>query len=458
MQIERLKVSDLKPADYNPRKKLKPGDKEFEKLKKSIQEFGYVEPIILNRRTNTVVGGHQRLEVMKHLGYEEVDCVIVDLDEQREKALNIALNKISGEWDTELLTDLLKELDEKGIASLTGFETEELDQLFAGTEYNVSEDNYDVREALEEIGNKPYTQNGDIWHIKQHKVLCGDSTKLDEVERLFEDDEQASLIVTDPPYNIDYGNSEQDRAKARGKVMENRSILNDNMDDESFYKFLLSFYETAYGVIKGGGAIYVFHSTKESVNFIQAMKDAGFKVSQTLVWVKDHFTLGRNDYQWQHEPILYGWKVEEGKPHYFIHDRTLATTIETTKDITKLKKEELLDLLQKILENYPSDIIRDNKPLRNTEHPTMKPVTLCGKLVRNSSREREIVFDAFGGSGSTLMACEQLNRKSYNVELSENYCDVIVKRFIKAFGDNDIYLERNGTKIPVKDTKLCENS
>ena len=457
MKIEKLKVEQLKPADYNPRKKLKPGDKEFEKLKKSIEEFGYVEPIILNRRTNTVVGGHQRLEVMKHLGYTEVDCVIVDLDEQKEKALNIALNKISGEWDNDLLTDLLKELDQGGIVSLTGFETEELDELFAGTEYNVSEDNFDVGEALEEIDNKPFTQSGDIWHIKQHKLLCGDSTKLEDIERLFVENEQASLIVTDPPYNIDYGNSEQDRARARGRVMENRSILNDNMDDESFYKFLFKFYETAYAITKGGGAIYVFHSTKESVNFIEAMKDAGFKVSQTLVWAKDHFTLGRNDYQWQHEPILYGWKVVDGKPHYFIHDRTLSTVIETSKDISKLKKEELVDLLNKILENYPSDIIKDAKPLRNVEHPTMKPITLCGKLIRNSSREREIVFDAFAGSGSTLMACEQLNRKSYNSELSENYCDVIVKRFVKAFGSDDIYLERDGKIVELKDTKLFEN-
>lgn len=456
MQIEKKDINSLKPADYNPRKKLKPGDKEFEKLKQSIQEFGYVEPIILNKRTNTVVGGHQRLEVMKHLGYDQVDCVIVDLDEQKEKALNIALNKISGEWDTELLTDLLKELDQNGIVSLTGFESEELDDLFAGTEYNVSEDNFDVQEALEETEKKPFTQNGDIWHIKGHKLLCGDSTKLEEVERLFIDNEQASLVVTDPPYNIDYGNSEQDRAKARGKIIENRSILNDNMDDESFYKFLFNFYETSYSITKGGGAIYVFHSTKESVNFIEAMKDAGYKVSQTLVWVKDHFTLGRNDYQWQHEPILYGWKVEDGKPHYFIHDRTLATVIENTKDLTKLKKEELVDLLNKILENYPSDVVRDAKPLRNVEHPTMKPITLCGKLIRNSSREREIVFDAFAGSGSTLMACEQLNRKSYNTELSENYCDVIIKRFVKAFGDADIYLERDGKMIDIKDTKFIE--
>ena len=456
MQIKKIKVEELKPAQYNPRKKLKPGDKEFEKLKKSIEEFGYVEPIILNTRTNTVVGGHQRLEVMKHLGYTEVDCVIVDLDEKKEKALNIALNKISGEWDNELLTDLLKELDQDGMASLTGFETSELDELFAGTEYNVSEDNFDVTEALEEIDNKPYTQSGDIWHIGKHKLLCGDSTDLNVVERLFQDNEQASLIVTDPPYNIDYGNSEQDRAKARGKIMENRSILNDNMDDESFYKFLFKFYETAYAIVKGGGAIYVFHSTKESVNFIEAMKDAGFKVSQTLVWAKDHFTLGRNDYQWQHEPILYGWKVEDGKPHYFIHDRTMSTVIEEPRDISKMKKEELVDLLNKILENYPSDIVRDAKPLRNAEHPTMKPITLCGKLIRNSSREREIVFDAFAGSGSTLMACEQLNRISYNTELSENYCDVIVKRFVKAFGDSEIYLERDGKEILFKDTKLFE--
>jgi len=456
MQIERVRVEKLKPADYNPRKKLKPGDKEFEKLKKSIEEFGYVEPIILNKRTDTVVGGHQRLEVMKHLGYEEVDCVIVDLDIQKEKALNIALNKISGEWDNDLLTELLKELDQDGMATLTGFETAELDELFAGTEYNVSEDNFDVDEAIEEIANKPYTQNGDIWYLKNHKLLCGDSTKLEDVEKLFDKDEQASLIVTDPPYNIDYGNSEQDRAKARGKTIENRSILNDNMDDESFYKFLFKFYETAYAITKGGGVIYVFHSTKESVNFIEAMKDAGYKVSQTLVWAKDHFTLGRNDYQWQHEPILYGWKVEDGKPHYFIHDRTLSTIIDTTKDIDKMKKEELVEMLKAILENYPSDIIQDNKPLRNAEHPTMKPITLCGKLIRNSSREREIIFDAFAGSGSTMMACEQLNRKSYNTELSENYCDVIVKRFVKAFGNDEIYLERDGKIIEFKDTKLFE--
>lgn len=454
MIIEKKQIDDLKPADYNPRIELKPGDKEFEKLKNSIQEFGYVEPIIWNKTTGNVVGGHQRLGVLKHLGLNEVDCVVIEIDEKKEKALNIALNKISGDWDNDKLTDLLKELDNDGLSSLTGFDLKELDDLFAGTSYEVKEDNFDTETEVQEI-QTPYTKQGDIWHIKDHKLLCGDSTKLDDVIRLF-GEKQADLIVTDPPYNIDYGNSEFDRAKARGKeVKEARTILNDNMDDENFYSFLLAFYKAAYQVSKGGGVIYVFHSTKESVNFITAMKYAGYKISQTLVWAKDHFTLGRNDYQWQHEPILYGWKVQDGKPHYFIHDRTQSALLDDRKDLSSLKKDELVKLLEDILEHNQSDIINDNKPMRNAEHPTMKPITLCGKLINNSSREKEIVYDAFAGSGSTLMASEQLHRISYNIELDEKYCDVIIKRFVKSFGDENIYLERDGKEIPFSETKLA---
>lgn len=456
MQIERKQISELKPAVYNPRKQLQPGDKEFEKLKNSIIEFGYVEPIIWNKRTGNVVGGHQRLEVMKHLGETKVDCVIVDLDEQKEKTLNIALNKISGEWDTNKLTDLLKELDGDGLSALTGFDIKELDELFAGTVYDVKEDNFDAEKEIQDIPT-PFTKQGDIWHIKNHKVMCGDSTKLEDGIKLF-GDKFADLIVTDPPYNIDYGNSELDRAKATGKeVQQVRNILNDNMDDENFYTFLLNFYKTAYQLTKGGGVIYVFHSTKESVNFISAMKNAGYKVSQTLIWAKDHFTLGRNDYQWQHEPILYGWRVEDGKPHYFIHDRSQANIFDDRHDFSKLKKEELIKLLDDIIANSPSDIINDNKPLRNAEHPTMKPITLCGKLINNSSREKEIVYDGFAGSGSTLMAAEQLNRISYNMELDEKYCDVIVKRFVRSFGDKHIFLERDGKTIYFGETTLAKN-
>lgn len=457
MEIKKKKVEDLKPASYNPRKQLKPGDREFEKLKNSILEFGYVEPVIFNKRTGLIVGGHQRLEVMKHLGYTEVDCVIIDIDEKKEKALNIALNKISGEWDTALLTDLLKELDGDGLASLTGFDLNELDDLFANSVYEVKEDNFDTETEMEQI-KEPFTKQGDIWQIKNHRLICGDCTDLENAIKLF-GDKFADLIVTDPPYNIDYGAAEVDRAKASGKIQEDRSILNDNMDDENFYQFLLNFYKTAYQVAKGGCPIYVFHSTKESVNFITALKNAGFKLSQTLIWAKDRFTLGRSDYQWQFEPILYGWKVEDGKPHYFIHDRTQSSLFDDKRDFSKLKKEELLKLVQDIFDQVPTDIIHDNKPLKNKEHPTMKPITLIAKLVQNSSREREIVFDAFAGSGSTLMACEQLNRVSYNSELDEKYCDVIVKRFVKSFGTNGISLIRNGKEISIENTPLIhENS
>ena len=453
MQFRKFRVDELRPADYNPRKELKPGDPEFEKLKRSIQEFGYVEPILVNTRNNTVVGGHQRLSVLKHLGVTEVDCVIVDIDEQKEKALNIALNKISGAWDDDKLTALLKQLDLSGYdTALTGFDLKELDVLFSGTVYDVKEDNFDTENELAKIG-KPFTQSGDLWHLGRHRLLCGDSTAESDVNKLFAG-QQADLVVTDPPYNIDYASAEQDRCEYKGIERAERPILNDNMSDESFYQFLLNFYKATYSKIKGGGVVYIFHSTKESVNFINAMKKAGFKVSQTLIWAKDHFTLGRSDYQWQFEPILYGWREQSGKPHFFIHDRTQSSVLEDKADWSKKKKEELLKILDRITENFPTDVIRDAKPMRNAEHPTMKPITLCAKLVRNSSREKEIVYDAFAGSGSTLMACEQMNRTSYNMELAENYCDVIVRRFAKMFGSDSIYLERDGTKKPLKQTKL----
>src|SRR5574344_470949 len=217
MNITKKRIDDLHPASYNPRIQLKPGDKEFEKLKNSILEFGYVEPIIWNKKTGNIVGGHQRLEAMKHLGETEVDCVVIDINEKKEKALNIALNKISGEWDTGKLTGLLKELDGDGLSALTGFDMKELDDLFSGSVYDVKEDDFDTEQEVEHIAT-PFTKQGDIWHIKNHKVLCGDSTKLDDVIKLF-GDKHADLIVTDPPYNIDYGNAESDRAKARSEEL-----------------------------------------------------------------------------------------------------------------------------------------------------------------------------------------------------------------------------------------------
>lgn len=329
MNIEKLSADLLKAAPYNPRKDLQPGDPEFEKLKRSIDEFGYVEPVIWNKRTGNVVGGHQRLKVLKYLGHTEVDCVVVDLDEQKEKALNVALNKISGSWDDALLTSLLKDLSESGYdATLTGFDTAEIADLFgSGSMANVHEDEFDADKEMDAV-EKPYTQPGDIWQLGRHRLICGDSTDAESIRRLM-DGRLADIMVTDPPYNVNYQGSVdyKDKGGHRNNSRKLSEIANDNMTDENFYSFLLAFYTAAYEFMRGGAALYVFHSTKETVNFTNAMKAAKFKVAQTLVWLKNHFTLGRQDYQWIHEPILYGWKEQDGCPHYFIDDRTNQTVL-----------------------------------------------------------------------------------------------------------------------------------
>lgn len=436
MNIEKKPVAELKAADYNPRKDLKPGDPEYEKLKRSIQEFGYVEPVIWNKRTGIVVGGHQRLKVMKDLGFEEVDCVVVDLDEKQEKALNVALNKISGEWDDTLLANLLKDLDRSGYdVTLTGFDLAEAQELFgSGSMENVHEDDFDADSAAEEV-SEPKTKNGDLWLFGKHRLLCGDCTHKEDVNKVL-DGKYANVMVTDPPYNIDYGST----LNGAG-----RDIANDNMSDDDFYKFLVAFYQAAESGLKKGAPVYVFHSTKETVNFTRALQAAGFKYAQTLIWYKNHFTLGRQDYQWIHEPILYGWK--EGAGHYFIDDRTLATVFEAEREnIKKMSKQELVELVEKILDT-PTTIIKDNKPVRSPDHPTMKPITLCAKLIYNSSHEEDTVFEPFGGSGSTLIAADQLNRKCCAIELEPKYCDVIVRRYKEAHPDAEVRHIRDGVEI-----------
>jgi len=436
MVIEKKPVEELKAAEYNPRKDLKPGDAEYEKLKRSIEEFGYVEPIIWNKRTGNVVGGHQRLKVMKDLGHKEVDCVIVDLDDKKEKALNIALNKISGEWDNTLLANLLQDLDKSGYdVTLTGFDLAEAQELFgSGSMENVHEDNFDADAAIESVG-EPKTKFGDLYILGQHRLLCGDCTQKEDVAKVL-GGKQADIMVTDPPYNIDYGST----ISGAG-----RDIANDNMSDNEFYQFLLSFYKATEASLKKGAPVYVFHSTKETINFTKALQDAGFKYAQTLVWYKNHFTLGRQDYQWIHEPILYGWK--EGAGHYFINDRTLATVFEDIKEnLKKMNKAELVEFVEKMLET-PTTVIKDNKPTRSADHPTMKPITLCAKLIYNSSHEGDTVLEPFGGSGSTLIASEQLNRKCCAIELEPKYCDVIVRRYKELCPAIEVKHIRDGVEI-----------
>ena len=443
MQIEKRVVADLKAAEYNPRKDLKPGDAEYEKLKRSIQEFGYVEPVIWNKRTGVVVGGHQRLKVMKDLGYTEVDCVVVDLDEAKEKALNIALNKISGEWDNDLLASLLKDLDGSGYdITLTGFDLAEAQELFgSGSMENVHEDDFDAESALDAV-TEPKTKTGDLWILGQHRLLCGDCTQNEDVSKVL-DGQIADIMVTDPPYNVDYGSAVM--GKHESQTRQGSLIANDNLSDDEFYQFLLAFYKAAEKGLKKGAAVYVFHSTKETVNFTKAMENAGLKCAQTLVWYKNHFTLGRQDYQWIHEPILYGWK--EGAGHYFIDDRSLPTVNEELRlNLRKMSKVELVELVEKILD-LPSTVIKDNKPSKSPDHPTMKPITLCAKLIYNSSHEGDTVYEPFGGSGSTLIAAEQLNRKCCAIELEPKYCDVIVRRYKELCPEAEIKHIRNGVEI-----------
>lgn len=408
MDIQKLNIEKLNPAKYNPRKDLKPGDPEYEKLKESINTFGYVEPVIWNKRTCNVVGGHQRLKILEQQGATEIECVVVDMDEANEKALNVSLNKVSGDWDIPKLTELLDDLDKSMFdVSLTGFDAAEIEDLFSKVhDKDVKEDDFDADKALEDI-KEPVSKQGDIWILGKHKLLCGDSTKFSDIEKLM-DGKKANLCVTDPPYNVAY---------TAGKENE-RVIKNDSMDDKSFCEFLLSAFKNIFEVLDDGAGAYIFHADTEGFNFRKAFKEAGFHLSSVCIWVKQSLVLGRSDYQFQHEPVLYGWKPT-GK-HRWYSDRKQTT------------------------------VWNFDRPTRSPLHPTTKPVPLIAYPIQNSSMINCIVFEPFGGSGSTLIACEQTDRICYAVELDEKYCDVIVKRYIETAGDEGIFLIRDGEKIDYK--------
>ena len=310
MNIEKIRVDQLKPAKYNPRKDLKPGDPEFEKLRRSVEEFGYVEPIIWNKRTGVVIGGHQRLKVLQYLGYTEVDCVVLDIDEQKEKALNVALNKISGAWDIPLLTALLRDLDESGFdATLTGFDVSEMSDLF-DDQSEIVED--DPPEAAPE-GKEPFTKAGDRWLLGNHVLYCGDSTEKKDVAALM-GGKLVDLVVTDPPYNVAYEGS------------NGLTIQNDDMPEEQFLAFLIAAFSRMHEVMKPGTPFYIWHAETVGGAFRRATNEALGKVRQMLIWNKNAFTMGHQDYQWKHEACIYGWT--DGGNHYFVDDRTQATVIE----------------------------------------------------------------------------------------------------------------------------------
>jgi len=384
MQIEEKKIKDLKPWPKNPRKSTPAQEAN---LKQSLEKFGVVEPIIFNKKTGYIVGGHFRVRELKKMGVESVPCVIVDLSEADEKELNIRLNANTGEWDWESLSDWSEPLEEWGLDFPADW----------GGKLEAKEDDYEIPETIETD-----IMLGDLFEIGEHRLLCGDTRNTNELAILM-NSQFADMVLTDPPYNVDY----------TGKTKDTLKIQGDKKKDPDFYQFLYDFYTALGSYTKSGGSWYVWHADSEGANFRKAMSDAGIMVKQCLIWVKSSKVMGRQDYQWKHEPCLYGWK--EGAAHGWYSDRKQTTVLEF------------------------------DRPNRNAEHPTMKPIPLFAYQIGNSSKQGDIVADGFLGSGTTMVACEQLNRKCYGMEIDPKYCQVIIDRMKKL--DPTLIIKKNGVTV-----------
>ena len=396
-ELQLVPVDKLVPYINNARTH---SPEQIYKLRASLREFGFINPVIIDRDFG-VIAGHGRILAAKEEGITEVPCVFADhLTEAQKKAYIIADNRMAMDagWDEELLRVEIEALEAEDFNPLlTGFDEDELSKLFDdGNE--TQEDNFDVEAELE----KPaITKPGDVWQLGRHRLVCGDSTKQDTFEKLM-DGKKANLVITDPPYNVNYEGS-------AGK------IKNDNMANDAFYRFLLEAFKNTEAVMSGDASIYVFHADTEGLNFRRAFADAGFTLSGCCIWKKQSLVLGRSPYQWQHEPVLFGWK-KSGKHKWY------AGRKETT-------------------------IWEYDKPKKNGDHPTMKPIPLLAYPIKNSSVTNSIVLDPFGGSGSTLIACEQTDRICYTIELDEKFCDVIVKRYIEQTGSSDnVSVVRDGSE------------
>ena len=378
---------------------------QIRKLRSSLREFGFINPVIIDKDFN-VIAGHGRLMAAKEEGITEVPCVFVDyLTEAQKKAYIIADNRMAmdASWDEELLRVEIEALQaEEFDIGLTGFDEKELTDLFASSSDSEAEDDdYDLTAALEKAS---FVERGDIWTVGRHRLMCGDATSAEDVAALM-NGKKANLILTDPPYGVSF------------KSASGLTIKNDSMKDEEFYSFLLAAFTNMAAHLEKGGAAYVFHADTEGLNFRKAFIDAGFHLAGCCIWVKDSLVLGRSDYQWQHEPVLYGF-LQNGK-HPWYSDRKQTT-----------------------IWNFA-------KPKRNANHPTSKPLDLLGYPIGNSTQENAIVIDTFGGSGSTLMACEQMNRTCCTMELDEKYASVILRRYVEDTGDADgVSVVRNGETLP----------
>ena len=405
-KMELVDIDKLIPYVNNARTH---SPEQINKLRASLREFGFINPVIVDDKFN-IVAGHGRVIAAQAEGIKEIPCVYVDyLTEAQKKAYILADNRMAMDagWDEEMLRVELEALQDMAFdLSMTGFDDKELADLFK-TEEEVEDDDFDLDAALEKAA---FVKMGDIWTVGRHRLMCGDATSAEDVTKLM-DGKKANIIVTDPPYGVSF------------KSSDGLSIQNDSLKGDEFYQFLLQAFKNMADNLTNGGAAYVFHADTEGLNFRKAFIDAGFHLAGCCIWVKNSLVLGRSDYQWQHEPVLYGFLQNGNHPWY--SDRKQTT------------------------------IWNFDKPKRNKNHPTSKPLDLLGYPIQNSSQANGIVIDTFGGSGSTLMACEQTNRICYMMELDEKYASVILRRYVEDGGSpDDVYCIRDGKKINYADVVI----
>lgn len=404
-QMELVPTDKLIPYVNNARTH---SAEQVNKLRASLREFGFINPVIVDKDLN-VIAGHGRILAAKEEKIPEIPCVYVDyLTEAQKKAYILADNRMAMDagWDEELLRVEIEALQAEAFdVSLTGFDEKEISDLFEDSDGTGAEDDgFDLSAALEQAA---FVEKGDVWTVGRHRVMCGDATVAEDVQKLMEG-KKANLLLTDPPYGVSFQSA------------DGLSIQNDSIKGEEFYQFLLAAMQNMVSVLEPGGAAYVFHADTEGLNFRRAFVDAGLHLAGCCIWVKNSLVLGRSDYQWQHEPVLYGF-LKNGK-HSWYSDRKQTT------------------------------IWNFDKPKRNKNHPTSKPLDLLAYPIGNSTQANAIVLDTFGGSGSTLMACEQTNRICYTMELDPKYASVILRRYVEDGGNPDeIYVERNGQKLMFSD-------
>jgi DNA modification methylase len=439
LKIEMRAVADLVPYAGNARTHP---EWQIAQIAASIAEFGWSNPLLIGP-DNVIIAGHGRLLAAERLGLEKVPVIVLGhLTERQRRALVIADNKIAENagWDEDLLRRELAALRDDGFdLDIVGFSETELEDILGGLDEDFGK--------LPELGDpdhipaapkKPVSQRGMVWLLGDHRVMCGDATSKEDLAKLCAG-ELVEACWTDPPYNVDIGGKNQmlDRAD-KGNRGKTGSIANDRMEAGEFRRFLVTAFSAAADVMKKGAPIYVAHADTEGLNFRAAFRDAGFKLSGCLIWVKPSMVIGRSDYQWRHEPILYGWKA--GAAHRWYGGRTRTTVLEEQRPPVRFMPDGTvqIDVGGQVLvvsgeklsvETFDQTVLRYDRPARNPDHPTMKPVGLIEQMLENATKRGDLVLDPFGGSGSTLIAAHALGRKARLMELDEKFCDVIVRRW-----------------------------